>query len=224
MREIDEFASRHLAGRRVAVVCDSDWDTNELVLQQTMQVVDTLVAHGANAVACAPPEGEPLGWNRPVRRRNLAGEGGVLDVEVRAKRGVDDWLGARPRRERHDALLGPVCRVEDSGPALSADDPRLKGIRRDGRQTIVDVVLELGCRAFPGTQVAPFQKEKIMGALDRPKQPVEAAIGHAIARGLVSELSPARRRPGNRMEAPLFEITPEALPTIKQPTLGDWLG
>ena len=63
-----------------------------------------------------------------------------------------------------------------------------------------------------------------MGALGRPKQPVEAAIGHAIARGLVSELSRLGGVPATGWRRRSYRITPEALPTIKRPTLGEWLG
>jgi hypothetical protein len=63
-----------------------------------------------------------------------------------------------------------------------------------------------------------------MGALGRPKRSVEDAMARAVERGLVSELRTARCRAGDKMEAPLYRIAPEALPTIKRPTLGDWLG
>ena len=95
VREIDEFARRHLAGRRVAVVCDSDWDTNELVLQQTMQVVDTLVAHGANAVACAPPRvSRWVGTGRCVAGTSQE-RAACSTWRFAPSVGVDDWLGAR---------------------------------------------------------------------------------------------------------------------------------
>ena len=101
--ELESFASRYLRGRRVAVVCDSDWYANRLVLNQTSKVTDILRSRGVYAVACAPPEGEKLDWRHPW-----------TGVQMRAKRGVDDWLGEHPRRARHRAMLDLVVR-EHSG-------------------------------------------------------------------------------------------------------------
>ena len=117
--EIDVFAARHLKGRRVAVVCDSDWAENAAVADQTNQDVEALESRGARAVRCAPPP-KPDG----------------------SKRGIDDWLGEHPQEDRREKFLEIIC---PGNPVLTVDDPRLAVIRRsDGRKTIVDLVTEMG--------------------------------------------------------------------------------
>jgi hypothetical protein len=212
--EIEAFAERHLHGRPVAVVCDSDWHTNTLVADQTRYVVDLLRAKGADAVACAPPEGKSLGWSHPVS-----------GVEQRAKVGLDDWLGPE-----HDGdLLDIVCRIPEGAATLTPDDPRLlaEGTYRTGREATARVLCALGEEARPGSDVVAFHQHALAERLGMPQATVHRALDRGVACGLAERLTSARRHAGagrGSMTAPLVRVVPEALPRHSAPTLRSWLG
>ncbi len=215
--ELGEFAERHLKGRRVAVVCDSDWYSNRLVLDQTEKVTGILRDAGAFAVACAPPEGPPLGWVHPY-----------TGIEVRAKRGVDDWLGEHHPADRHDAMLELLYHERVSDAALTADHRALVGIRRDGRETTLALVRTLGEWASPEHGVAPYAEERLMASLGRAKRSVQEARRRAVECGLIEELTEAERQYDTAndsyfMRPPLVRVVPEAMPTYRKSTLREWL-
>lgn len=217
MSELTEFAKLYLEGRRVAVVCDSDWHSNPLVLEQTQKVTAVLKDSGAVAVSCAPPEGESLAWSHPY-----------TGVEMRAKRGVDDWLGEHQPGERHDALLELVYHEQASDAELTVDHPALEGMRLDGRKTVVELLLELGRNASPTTRIAPYAERRLMTKLERHKEPLQRARRAAVERGLAEDLIEAERvadGAGNySMLAPLIRVVPEAMPRYRTGTLREWLG
>lgn len=194
-REIDVFAARHLKGRRVAVVCDSDWAENAAVADQTNQVVEALESRGARAVRCAPPP-KPDG----------------------SKRGIDDWLGEHPQEDRREKFLEIIC---PGNPVLTVDDPRLAVIRRsDGRKTIVDLVTEMG-RQSDGQGLAAYRKKDLAKTLGRSTSRIDHALKGAIKSGLVSKVTEAERRgPEQGMLAPLFLVDPDARPSAL--TLRSW--
>jgi hypothetical protein len=212
--ELEEFAARHLEGRPVAVVCDSDWHRNPRVWEQTRRVVELLQESGADAVACAPPEGESFGWAHPV-----------TGVEMREKVGVDDWLGP----EHGGALLDLVCQVPEGAATLSPDDPRLAdGTYRSGRENTVRVLTAMGRNVLPGTDTAPFSKRDLAERLGMRPTTVEDAFNRGVERGLAQRITTARRQwlPGEgrgAMAAPVVRLVPEALPRHSEPTLGAWL-
>jgi hypothetical protein len=214
--ELAEFADRHLQGRNVAVVCDSDWHANRLVLSQTQTVTDILTARGARAVACAPPEGRSLGWRHPY-----------TGAKMRAKRGVDDWLGEHAPGDRHEAMLELVFHERVADSELTADHPALAGVRSDGRETTVALVRALGELARPDDRVAPYAEERLMASLGRAKLTVQQARRRAMERRLIEELTEAERRydadGGFYMVAPLVRVAPEGMPTYRVGTLRDWL-
>jgi hypothetical protein len=87
--ELPAFARDHLQGKRVHVVCDSDWDrTRELyhdpdaVIRQALLARDALRSYGVDAHIVAPtPECGPIC------------EHASRDEREAHKRGVDDFLG-----------------------------------------------------------------------------------------------------------------------------------
>jgi hypothetical protein len=219
--ELVEFAERYLRDRPVAVVCDSDWDANDLVREQTTRVANLLGPYVGEVFACAPPEGEPYGWRHPVTK-----------VAQRKKRGADDWLGEHARDDRHDAFL-EIGRFEIAQPAtLMANDPRLlvapgnhRRPRADGRQTTVDVVRMMGELASPDG-IAPFALHTLAERLDRPASRVQAAYARAIAAGLLEPLTEAVRASNGRSvwtEPALVRVAPEALPGRRWRSLREWL-
>jgi hypothetical protein len=213
--ELDEFAERHLQGRPVAVVCDSDWHANRLVRDQTEKVTEILKARGARAVACAPPAGKKLGWRHPY-----------TGAEMRAKLGVDDWLGKHPRN-RHDAFLDLVFHEKVADAEITADHPALAGIRRDGRENMVAFLRALGETAAPDTRVAPYAEGRLRATTGLAKETLQRGRRTAATRQLLQELTEADRRfdgeGGFYMEAPLVRLAPEAMPTYRVGTLRDWL-
>jgi hypothetical protein len=213
--ELEEFATRHLRSRPVAVVCDSDWHSNPLVLEQTERVAAILNEAGARAVACAPPEGRSRGWRHPVS-----------GAEQKIKRGVDDWLGEHEPGERHDAMLELVCRPRRVGDSeLTADHPALEGIRADGRENTVALVRTLGEWASP-EGVAPYAETRLSESLGLSKRAVQMSRRRAVERHLLEPLTEAERgRNGadHYMQAPLVRVVPEALPTYRTTTLREWL-
>lgn len=223
MLELVEFAERHLSGRPVAVVCDSDWYSNELVREQTDAVAALLRPYVADVFACAPPEGKSYGWRHP--RTN---------VEQREKRGVDDWLGEHAREDRHHAFL-EIGRFEQAQAAkLTVDDPRLlvpredgRRPRIDGRRTTVEVVRAMGERASPVDRVAPYALNELATSLGRPTSRVQDGYARAVAAGLLEPLTEAVRRSDGRSvrtEAALVRVAPEGMPAHRWRSLREWLG
>jgi hypothetical protein len=230
--ELSAFAERHLVGRPVAVVCDSDWHHNAAVWDQTQAVVGVLNAAGAYAVGCAPPEGRPLGWEHPTRRTR-----DDRPVEMRDKLGVDDWIGKSdpwldenygpPRRD----LLDLVCQVPGGAATLSPDDPRLmgggeRGTQRRRREKTVRVLTLMGQMILPGSSVARFAQKDIAIELGLPPRTVGDAFDLAVERGLARRLDESVKHhvTGDVISsAPWCWITPEALPIHTEPTLGAWL-
>jgi hypothetical protein len=218
LHELEAFADRHLHGRPVAVVCDSDWRSNDLVWEQTQKVVGLLQRHGADAVACAPPEGALLGWADPITGK-----------EKRVKVGVDDWLGP----EYQGTLLDLVCDVRQGAATLTADDPRLlgggkRGTYRSRRENAVRVLKAMGEMALPDSDIAPFLKTELAALLVLPSSTVQDAFELAVQRELATRITEARyhwsaAEGRGAMTAPLVRLAPEALPQKSQPTLREWL-
>ena len=215
--ELEEFAEMHLRGRDVAVVCDSDWYANKLVRDQTEKVAAILRPLVSRAVACAPPEGKSYGWHHPI-----------TGIEMREKRGIDDWLGKQERGDRYDAFqeIGFFDKIREA--ELRADDARLASARADGAQTTVDVLRVMAELAPPGSPVAPYAQTQIAERLGRSKSRVQEAYERAIRLGLAKEVIAARKRPsrddGFFMEPPLARIlADEAMPTYEWRTLREWL-
>ena len=220
--ELLEFAERHLAGRQVAVVCDSDWYANESVREQTDAVAELLRPHVADVFACAPPEGKSYGWRHPI-----------TNVEHREKRGIDDWLGEHARNERHDAFL-EIGRFEQTRAAeLSVDDPRLltvpEGKRRaprlDGRETTVALVRAMGELASRDG-VAPYALNQLAESLGRPTSKVQEAYDRAVRADLLEPLTKAVRRSNGSSvwtQPALVRVAPEGLPAYRWRSLREWL-
>jgi hypothetical protein len=213
--ELEHFAGRHLHGRKVAVVCDSDWHSNPAVLTQTEQVAAILREQGAEAIACAPPEGKSYGWHHPITGR-----------EMRAKLGVDDWLGQNKPGDRHAALRELVFYERVADVTLTLDDPRWEGIRRDGARTALDVTLALGATATPDG-LAVYRRDALVTTLGRRKSRVEHGYARAVERGLLRPLSRAEQRrdlDGAYYTVPaLVRVDPAAVPATVERTLRDWL-
>jgi hypothetical protein len=213
--ELDEFCERHLEGRSVAVVCDSDWHENAAVRFQTETVAGIVGRYAARVVACAPPEGSSYGWSHPL-----------TGIERRAKRGVDDWLGEHPRRARADAMLDLVFHEPVGGAELTADHPALAGIRRDARENTAELVRALGETASPTERVTPYAEQSLMASLGRAKRTLQKARLRAVEGGLIEELTDAERRSngeGYYTVPPLVRVVPEAMPIYRERTLRDWL-
>jgi hypothetical protein len=211
LTELEAFAELHLVGRPVAVVCDSDWHRNPLVLDQTRRVVDLLREQGADAVACAPPEGASLGWTHPV-----------TGIEMREKVGVDDWLGPTHK----GAVLDLVCQVPEGAATLTPDDPRLDGAYHTGRVNTVKLFRAMGQTVIPGTDLAPFHKRELAVQLGMRPSTTTDALERGLAHGLGKRVITARRHwtpSGHASQAPLVRLTQEALPRHAEPTLGAWL-
>jgi hypothetical protein len=80
-RELEPFAKNHLIGKRVYVICDSDWqrEDDDSVIRQTLQARDALRSFGVDtAYMAAPPP--PDGHLEPSKG------------EPCAKHGIDDHL------------------------------------------------------------------------------------------------------------------------------------
>jgi hypothetical protein len=219
--EIEAFAERYLEGRPVAVVCDSDWNSNEAVRDQTEMVATILQEYAGEVFACAPPEGPSRGWRHPI-----------TNVEQHEKRGVDDWLGEHAREERADAFL-EIGHYEDAGgPTLTVEDPRLLVPGKDGRRppitgrrSAVALVLELARRATPDG-VARYELNDLTKALGLARSNVQEAFKRSVDAGLVEPLTRATKYSagtGVRTEAALVRVTPDAMATRRWRSLRDWL-
>lgn len=197
-REIEAFARRHLGGRTVAVVCDSDWDTNDNVRAQTDCVVGVLERNGVRRVVrCAPPS--------------------AADGE---KRGIDDWLGEHEAGDRREALLEIVV----PGPAeLTADHPLLAAMRRsDGRESAAALALDMG-RQADARGIVAYRKNQMARYAGRSTSVQDRALENLMRCGVASQMTEAERRGERRgMTAPLFHVVQEARPTAV--TLRSWLG
>jgi hypothetical protein len=215
--ELEAFADRYLRGRRVAVVCDSDWYANWMVEEQTKQVAAVLEPIVGRVVACAPGEGKSYGWRHPL-----------TGVEMKKKRGIDDALGEFAPADRHEAFLDEVGFYGVIREAeLTTNHPLLTGMRSDGRKGVVDTLKEVGKYAPPGSATTRYPETRAADALRRPKKSVQRNMTSAKDVGLAREVAPAERRPriggGFYMEPPLLELVPEALPKHEWRTLRQWL-
>jgi hypothetical protein len=213
--ELADFAERHLQDRRVAVVCDSDWYSNRLVLDQTRKVTEILRMRGAHAVACAPPEGRSLGWPHPY-----------TGVEMRAKRGVDDWLGEHARRDRHDAMLDLVVRESAADDAPGLEDAVARATRRrDQAETCRRLLRELG-RDATDHGIAPYRRDDLAQRTERAPRTVDKARDAIVRAGRLTQLTEAEHRRGEEgwtTEAPLYLLPPELRPPRRSTTLRAWL-
>lgn len=193
-REIDAFARLHLGGRTVAVICDSDWNENDNVREETDHVVRILEGHGARAVRCAPP-------SRPA------------DHPEGPKRGIDDWLG-----EGHDLLD-----IRVPGPAdLTPDHPMLAHIRRaDGRESATDLALDMGRRADERGIVAYRPKDQV-ARTGMATTTQDRALENLMVGGVTSQMHEAEHRgPDQGTTASLWYVDEVARP--RPVTLRSWL-
>lgn len=227
--ELEVFAKKHLAGRPVAVVVDSDWSSNELVREQAEMVAQLIRPYAGNVFACAPPdEGRSYAWRHPLR--------GVLQRE---KLGVDDWLGLARKKGRStgEAFLELGRWEHDEPPTLTVDDPRLLVPYDDGRtpyitgrRSAVAYALKVGSRAGPDG-VAPYELNAITAELNAEgfkiaRSNVQKAHERCVATGIVTPLTEATRHGDGRRvrtEAALVRVAPEAMPSGRWRSLRDWL-
>jgi hypothetical protein len=207
--EIERFAASHLVGRPVAVVCDSDWSTKDEVLWHTRKVTNVLNRAGARAVACAPPEPGLDAAGKPL------------------KRGVDDWLGEHEPGDRHEAMLDLIYHERAGDAELNTDHPALDGIRADAARTVVALLRHLGETAQPDSRIAPYAELRLIEATGKAKRSLQIARRHAEERGLLEELTEAKRQRsanGFQMQAPLVRVAHDAMPLYRRGALREWLG
>jgi hypothetical protein len=88
--ELGAFALSRLVGKRLYIVCDSDWDRpdDDSVIRQVLEARDAYRYYGVDAHAAAPPMGV---------------EGVCHDANL--KHGVDDFLASGPCHGTPDDLL-----------------------------------------------------------------------------------------------------------------------
>jgi hypothetical protein len=225
LNELAEFAHAHLQGVKVAVVCDSDWIVNARVRRQVKQAVALLAECDVEAVGCAPPQGDSLGWVDPR-----------TGLERCAKLGVDDYL-ARERdegRDTHPALL--EMPVQEPGPdqaldALIAELAAVRGERgrrprSDGLATLRLLLHELQERGGPAgiTEYAATELGEAIGK-DR-KRVGEARLKLERAGRLVEIVAEQKvwNGPKDVKTIPaLVQLAKELRPPVQGRRLGDWL-
>jgi hypothetical protein len=214
LNELQTFARRYLQGVKLAVVCDSDWVLNRRVRDQVRRVVRALAEVNVEAIGCAPPEGDKLGWLDPVTR-----------LPRRAKLGVDDFL-ARERAKGHDAhaalLTMPILEQAHSD-ALDAlidemeEDPRrLKTIRR-----LIETAQD---QAGPGGVVT--WDEDFFTAVGR-HQTTLLKVRKDLPADVFKELEPPHQYPASSSErrtlGAVYRLRRDLAPVTTGRTVGDWL-
>ena len=217
--ELDELAGRHLAGRRVPIVCDSDWADNDKVRRQLDAAVALLASHGVDAVGCAPPPGESRGW------RYLNGE------ECFKKQGVDDYLFGFDLADRHDALLAMPVREEIVASAIDIEATNASQ-RPAGRETGRRLLYWAQNNA---NEAGEFSKRRheIAEAIDRDPRRVDDAWERFLARGAFEPVEGGEGdryyagvgvggRPQFRSTASVYRLR-EDLRRRAARTLRDWL-
>jgi hypothetical protein len=227
--ELQEFAERHLNGRPVAVVCDSDWSTNEAVRDQTEMVAGILRPHVGEVFACAPPdEGRSYGWRHPL-----------TGTEQREKLGIDDWIAKNLEdgTERHDAFLEIGRREQRASADLTVEHPGLlipqadgRRARVDGRRSTVALVKTLGELATPDG-VARYELNALWARLRADgvvsaRSNVQDAYDRAVKAGLLTPLTTAVKHGGAggvKTEAAFVRVAPEGMPAYRWRSLREWL-
>jgi hypothetical protein len=218
VRELEEFARRHLQGVPTAVVCDSDWAENWMVREQVEAAVRILADCGVRAVGCAPPPGRELGWRDPL-----------TDHPKRAKNGVDDYLYMKTEAgdDPHGAVLDLIVREDgkDDPPGLAAAVQRASS-RKDGRETALALLRDLGRRATD-SGVVPYREKAIAASIRRGTTTVQKYRKRLEEIDALSEIAEVEYRAngsgGVAALPPRLLLATDLLPPAKQRTLRDWL-
>jgi len=225
LNELAEFAERYLQGVKVAVVCDSDWIVNDRVRRQVKQTVALLAECDVEAVGCAPPQGDPLGWVDPR-----------TGLERHEKLGVDDYL-ARERddgRDTHAALL--QMPVQEPGPdealeALIAELAEVRGAggrrpRSDGLNTVRLLLHELQERGGPAG-ITAYAATELEEAIGRDRKRVLEARRKLESAGRLDEILAEQKvwNGGDDFKTipALVRLSEDLRPPVQGRRLGDWL-
>lgn len=186
--ELENFARRYLGGKRVFVVCDSDWDRadDDSVVLQALLARDRLRSFGIDAHAAAPPPG------------------GEVCVHKDKKHGVDDHLGPCPGEGTVDDLL-IIGREAAHGltewlanhPARGDTRNRADGRERDGfvLQWLSTHAGSDGVTTVSDATIAKaLQPQLGSPTTDAARRAVERGIRSLIKRGAIEEVEPRKER------------------------------
>jgi hypothetical protein len=214
--DLEEFSARHLVGRPVAVVVDSDWrDPTKDVLLHARKVTNVLRRAGAVAIACAPPEPPPN--------------------DVDDKWGVDDWLGKAlsrrlsieglaPFKARHAAVLDLVYHERPELLEMPDAEARLRAeLNPQAVSTALAAVRDLASRVdVDGHASAPTEAMAERMGVDR--KTVWRSLGRAVEAGVilrVAESVPEHVNGQVRERPALYHVPGAPTPVVR--TLGQWL-
>jgi hypothetical protein len=209
VNELADFAAR-LAGIPVVVVCDSDWSHNAQVRAQAFAVVKVLQTAGVPAIASAPPEGRDLGWQHTVTGQRM-----------RAKLGVDDYLGGGGRP-------GDMPAVEIIGVrGLRELQTRLRNkFKRPTAEAMTGVAGDLAMMAT-AENVAEVRSGEMAERLGIPRQSVTRYVNHLEAVGEVELIrEEERRRAANGLwytQARQVRIRGDFQAETREWRVADWL-
>jgi hypothetical protein len=212
--ELEDF-SRKLQGKRVYVVCDSDWnrETDDLVIRQVLLARDRLKSYGIDAHSSAPPtpvDREPEGeWEIRCTNKKHTDD---------AKHGVDDHLGPCTGRRTQSRKVEDVIVISrETGYGLAewlADNPpvgrkpRADGLERDAivlRWLALHAGVNGNTTVYLRTVAANLQEELGSESEDAARKAVERAVRKLIEYGVVEEveaISDRRPRRHFRQEFP----------------------
>ena len=237
--ELALFASRCLLNvPAIIVVCDSDWHTNTEVSRFAMAATTKLAAlTGVPTVAAAPPEGEKLGFNHPL-----------YGHAMRAKLGIDDWLGESKahgpaqlfedimiRDPRPAALEGfaATLRAENGGKYRGDNyvTPRVEWLRRIQRNATPDGLAAVPFLELTDEGASGRQRRRVAG-----RRPLTEAARLKFAnrthaemqeRGVYTEIVPSfprRNDDGKYYQEPaIVRLHEPFTPQQSTQRLGDWL-
>ncbi|HEY3212378.1 MAG TPA: hypothetical protein VGL16_04125 [Actinomycetota bacterium] len=186
--ELENFARHHLGGKRVFVVCDSDWDRadDDSVVLQALLARDRLRSFGIDAHAAAPPPG------------------GKACEHKDKKHGVDDHLGPCPGEGTVDDLLVIVREAAQGLTEWLANHPprgdtrnRADGRKRDGfilRWLSTHAGSDGVTTVSDATIAKALQPQLGSPTTDAARRAVERGIRSLIKRGAIEEVEPRKER------------------------------
>jgi hypothetical protein len=210
--ELSELAERFLVGVPTIVVCDSDWHTNPAVKRSTRQVVFTLLAKGAVAVAAAPPEGPDLGWTH-----------GFTGQHVREKIGVDDWLGAG--NEFLDIIARLTTNDDARGIPSLEQEARNLGWWEPRRDSLLSVARELGGDATDDGLVV-VRRKALMLSTGLPESTVKRRLTDLREMGAVEQVidtEKVKQGDGWVQSAPTIRLRADLRIPDTSMTVREWL-
>jgi hypothetical protein len=193
--ELPDFATKHLAGKRVYVVSDSDWDRphDDGVIRQLLSATDRLRSLGVEAHATAPPppsfagctdvkhlKDNKHGIDDHLSRCTNGGMDDLVVVRRAIPYGISEWMADHPK---------------------PGERPRIDGRRRDEivLRWLVMHASEHGVSTVPLKTVARYL-QPLLGSTSEEgaRKAVERAILSLGARGALEITEPLAVRRSSR--------------------------